>query len=103
MIFNRPGVAGAVLLTPEIHKLKNENNVKVNILAKVHLNELEDLKRENTTLHNSIKILKEKLSSNNSKEDRVLLPNPNISNIESESKDMTKLILLKYKCDHCIF
>ena len=31
------------------------------------------------------------------------MPNPNISYIESESKDMTKLILLKYKCDQCMF
>ena len=43
------------VLKTEIHKLKNENDVRINILAKVHLNELEDLKRENTTLHNSIK------------------------------------------------
>ena len=91
------------VLKTEIHNLKNENYVKINILAKVHLNKLEDLKRENTTLHNSIKELKEKLSSNKSKEYSILLPNPNIGNIESESKDMTKLILLKYKCDHCMF
>ena len=73
------------------------------MLAKVHLNELEDLKRENIRLNNSIKDLKEKLSSNISKEDNISLPNLNRSNIESESKDITKLILLKYKCDHCTF
>ena len=31
------------------------------------------------------------------------MPNPNISNIESESKTLSKLTLLKYKCDHCMF
>ena len=86
------------VLKTEIHKLKNENDVKVNILAKV-----EDLKRENTKLHNSIMRLKEKLSSDKSKEDSIFLLNPNISKIESESKTMSKLTLLKYKCDHCMF
>ena len=59
------------VLKTEFHRLKNENDVKINILTKVHLNEFEDLKRENTTLPNSRKELKEKLFSNKSKEDSI--------------------------------
>ena len=63
-------------LKTEIHNLNNENYVKVNILAKNYLNKFEDFKRVYTTLHNSIKESKEKLSSNNSKEDIIFLPTP---------------------------
>ena len=38
-----------------------------------------------------------------SKETKSFPPTPNKSNIESENKGMTKLKLIKYKCDHCMF
>ena len=33
----------------DIAKLKNENDIKINILSKFHYNELEELKNKNTT------------------------------------------------------
>ena len=41
-------------LKADIAKLKNENDIKINILAKVHYNELEELKNKITTLEKDI-------------------------------------------------
>ena len=41
-------------LKADIEKLENENDCKVNILVKVHLKELEDLRNENAVLRKTI-------------------------------------------------
>ena len=48
-------------LKAEIETLKQENNEKVNILAKVHLQELKDLRKDNTNLLDKISKMSEEL------------------------------------------
>ena len=50
-------------LKADIEFLKQENNEKVNILAKVHLQELKDLRKDNTNLLDKISKMSEELIS----------------------------------------
>ena len=90
-------------LRAEIDQIKKDNNVRINTLAKVHLKELSDLKQENRVLNKSINDLRAKLNSEELKESQEFSKTSNKADTESDSNGMTKLKLIKYKCDHCSF
>ena len=91
------------VLKAEITKIKKDNDIKIIILAKVHLSELEELKQENSKLNKSVNDLRKSLASEESKEGQALLKSSNKLDTESECNVVTKLKLIKYKCDHCSF
>ena len=62
-------------LKDEIQKLKDENNKKVNVLVRVHLKEIEDLKMDNIALEENVESLKEALEESNAKTAELKLVN----------------------------
>ena len=115
-----------LILKTEISNLKKENDQKINVLAKVHLQELDYLKQKNNVLTKNVEELEKRLASQDidlsnaqnilkitsekkstpkceTKETKSFPPTPNKSIIESENNSITKLKLIKYKCDHCMF
>ena len=79
----------------EIIKLKKDNDIKIIILAKVYLSELEELKQENSKLNKSVNDLRKSLASEESKEGQALLKYSNKLDTESECNVVTKFLLIK--------
>ena len=72
-------------------------------MAKVHVDDIEDLRKENSKLRKSIDALKERLASEEPKEGQAFRKNPNSVETESESNGLTQFKFKRYKLDHCSF
>ena len=79
------------ILKAEIESLKQENNEKVNILAKVLLQEVKDLRKDNTNLLEKIsKMSEELIASKTEMEEKIRLSENKLESKEKELKECLK-------------